>query len=156
VKDCFVSNQMGHPVDSRGKQRYECFQRRKAGLTDADYKAKLNIEHLLSGLHAQAEDLKRATTIVEKELGPSCNVSYEDLFEFEFSDQGVALEKSFHAWSKVLSALEVPPRRDIILEYLKGVPTRNPYPLREAIFNFDEVRAELEDSPFAWMLQDGR
>jgi len=157
VKDCCslgcADEDEGHAVDSHGKKRAgaECFNRREAGLTDADYKVKLNIKTLRS--HLQSDWLEKQSRILEKEFGPALTVTLEDLFEFEFSDGSWALEKSFDAWSKALSALNVPPRREIILEYLKGIPKRKRHSHREELFNFDEVQAELEDSRFEWMLQ---
>jgi hypothetical protein len=168
VRDCFQPR-YGSPVDRHGQESDLCFKRRgaptnptsKKKLTEKDetsantvYKAKLDTDSLVRNIENEIKVVDIARKNLESiGLFPK-TVAAEDLLGFQSPVPG-AFERAEAAWSVFLQSLGVTPDEKIVESFLREY--RNTYPEPpdhvDVIYNFDEVKAKLNDTEYAHFIR---
>jgi len=143
TKDCFASAS-GYPVYAHnGEKGSKCFDRRKV----LDDKPVLTYfenpkECFESSLQKQEQ--------IKKQDFPS--VSQESLFDFEYTEDEEAWEKSIAAWMKILrpflsGALDENALITVLQKYRNSRAQLRPH--RELVYNYDYLESEIQNTKWA-------
>lgn len=150
AKDCFEGP--GYSVFATNGTRADdlCFQRREH--PDIKLKIKFDPVKLVEFIQEESRlDEQRKKTIEKTLMLPSEIQFFEDLYEFEFTSDDAAFDKSFDAWTYLLKSM-VDIDKDILRSILMRMRNtkRSFIPHNESIENFDEVVAALKqaDPPY--------
>lgn len=171
VKDCFQTVS-GFPVDQNGQESDLCFSRRGAPVNPISqlkqtevstaesttfnkiYKAKLHPGNLINRIEYEygLVDIVRKN-LESIGLSPAI-VAEEDLLGFQAPVHG-AFDKAVTAWSVFLESLGVTPETRIVRSLLRRYRNTHPKPPNhvDVIFNFDAVRAALNNTKYANLLR---
>eukprot|EP00927_Polykrikos_kofoidii_P050045 TRINITY_DN43_c0_g1_i3.p1 TRINITY_DN43_c0_g1~~TRINITY_DN43_c0_g1_i3.p1 ORF type:complete len:351 (-),score=44.81 TRINITY_DN43_c0_g1_i3:24-1076(-) len=168
VRDCFQPR-YGSPVDRHGQETNLCFKRRgaptnptsKEKLTEKDetsvstvYKAKLEANLLVRHIEIELKVVDIARKNLESAGIFPKTVFAEDLLGFQ-TPVPTAFKRAVAAWSVLLQSLGVSPDEEIVESFLWRY--RNTYPEPpdhvDVIYNFAEVRAELNQTDYAHFIR---
>jgi hypothetical protein len=165
VRDCFKPR-YGTPVDKHGQKSNLCFKRRgapgnptsrvrvKSTSLNEVYKAKLRtdrlvhvIKHELQLVDVARKNLKSAGIFPK-------TVAEEDLLDFQTNSPG-SFKRAVAAWSVLLQSLGVTPDEKIVKSFLSRYRNTHPDPPDhvDVIYNFAEVRAELNQTDYAHFIR---
>mmetsp|Transcript_4826 Transcript_4826/g.9206 ORF Transcript_4826/g.9206 Transcript_4826/m.9206 type:complete len:342 (-) Transcript_4826:106-1131(-) len=146
TRDCFQKNKLGYQVFSNGTQAELCFDRRQS---------KDKIFAYINNTDAMIDFMNRLKTENEKRLmyyrsyvTPAEMWSYEDLFDFEYTDSNEAFDKSVQMWSSFLrNFAEINQTKvEEVLSLYRN--TRSPpSPHSDVIYNIGDVKKALLDRP---------
>jgi len=152
ARDCFLKGApIGYQVFHNGTRADMCFNRRHI-----DEKVMANFD--TDKLHSYMEDKKRDNEdrigMFTRSFSPSTFAAYEDLFEFEYSRSEETLKKSVHAWTDLLRNFGDINKTTVeaaLMPYWDTRPKIQPH--STVIFNIEEVKGSLLESPFETFLR---
>eukprot|EP00928_Gymnodinium_smaydae_P008381 TRINITY_DN13055_c0_g1_i1.p1 TRINITY_DN13055_c0_g1~~TRINITY_DN13055_c0_g1_i1.p1 ORF type:complete len:344 (-),score=95.87 TRINITY_DN13055_c0_g1_i1:225-1256(-) len=140
VKDCFLREEYGKPVDKSGEKSDLCFKRRNSRPANG-YLASLNTtnlsEHLENFMKAHDEEKERIKAAGFKDFE---SVSAEDLLDFEHDNSVDAFKRAVKAWKIFLRSWGVKPSLKVIRDELQQYSGAYKAELQsDTIYNFQEV-----------------
>lgn len=150
VRDCFVDTDertttYGYPVDENGNWSQLCFERRETDANE-DYKAKLIVSELADNIRWFEYQVVGMLRRLQVAGYNASRVYYEDLIAFESEARNIPT--SMEAWNSLLSSWGVVPSPSLLRSYLREGAGKGYMPVShsDVIYNFEEVKAELEKS----------
>lgn len=150
VRDCFQNETFGHQVYVNGTASDSCFSRRK---NHEKVQAYIDDTGALVDFmtRKQIEDNDRMMKYEAYIVPPAEIQSYEDLFQFEYTNSQKEFEQSVKAWCKLLgNFLDVDERivRDTLRPYQDSLTPLPPH--SELIHNYNDVWETIKNNS-SWM-----
>jgi len=152
VRDCFLKGDpIGCQVFSNGTRADMCFNRRHI---DEKLMANFDTDKLHSYMEYKERQNEDRIGMFTRSFSPSTFAAYEDLFKFEYSRSEETLKESVHAWTDLLQSFGDINKTTVeaaLMPYWDTRPKNQPH--STVIFNIEEVKGSLLESPFETFLR---
>lgn len=145
VRDCFQDETFGHQVYVNGTASNSCFSRRKSKEKVQAYIS--DVDALINFMLKKEIDDKTRLQRYSSYIAPPAEIqTYEDLFQFEYTNSEQIFEQSVQSWCKLLGNF-ANIDKDIVRETLRSYINYLPHLAShsELIHNYDDVREKLKN-----------